>query len=75
MTVSCWPALLMPCAPPCAGEARQAVENKIQAVRTSLYGLTGEAKLPAVLSVIDDHLEKGIKMLVFAHHKKVRAPR
>lgn len=53
------------------GETRKVLENKLQGVRSNLYGLTGEAKLPAVLSVVEDHLDKGIKMLVFAHHKKV----
>lgn len=54
-----------------SGPEREVADNEYRALTSKLYGLTGLAKLPACLEFLEEHLERGTKMLVFAHHQDV----
>eukprot|EP00039_Didymoeca_costata_P010504 m.141447 g.141447 ORF g.141447 m.141447 type:complete len:701 (-) comp14851_c0_seq3:3-2105(-) len=53
------------------GDSRQALENEKRALVIKLYHESGLAKLPGALNYLDNVIDKGIKALLFAHHRDV----
>jgi SWI/SNF-related matrix-associated actin-dependent regulator 1 of chromatin subfamily A len=54
-----------------AGAERSALESQIRILTTKLYGLTGDAKVKECVKYVQDMLQEGNKVLVFAHHQSV----
>ena len=53
------------------GSAKQALTLERQSLMVKLFRLTGLAKVPGAVDVIDDLLLKYDKVIIFGHHKDV----
>lgn len=52
-------------------ESKSAIEMRKKALVTKMYQITGQSKLPDSLAYLDDLTEKGVKSLIFAHHREI----
>ena len=54
------------------GESGEEVEALVASPKLmELWGVTAQAKLPAMKDYVQDILDRGEKFLLFAHHKEV----